>query len=202
MSSVFQHVLVCIHPYIRVVFLWTRCGALRWFSWLLNRDKLHGLWCAIFFLYYWILFTNTVGSHYSWILYLQCCLPTSNCFCNPLGGHLWARAEQPTRVTWPARPQPRFNEATLPSCFSSRCEQVSLSRSVSSHLFVLVSFRESEPVFPPGAVVQCRLTWGLQWLYRTEEVYLEDFCSCVHSAGLMLNGWGSFLPPSSPGRDF
>ena len=112
MSSVFHHVLVCIHLYIRVVFLWTQCGALRWFSWQLNRDKLHGLWCAVFFLYYWILFTNTVGSQYLWILYLQCCLPTSNCFCNPLGGHLWAQAEQQTRATWPARPQPRVSKAT------------------------------------------------------------------------------------------
>lgn len=38
------------------------------------------LWCAIFFLYYWILFTNTVGPHYLRILYLQFCLQPQTAF--------------------------------------------------------------------------------------------------------------------------
>lgn len=127
------------------------------------------LWCSIFFLYYWILFTNTVGSHYLRILYLQFCLQPQTAFviasvgiCGH--GRSSGHVSESTRASSAGVQQ---GDATF--CFSSRCKQVSFSRSVSSHLFVLLCFRESEPVFPPGAVVQCWLTWGLQRLHRAEQ---------------------------------
>ena len=113
--STFLWFFLCAHGVVGCVAsleYWARIN----FTWL------H---CTMFFPYYWILFANTVTSRYFWILYLQFCLPTSNCFCDPLSGHLWARAEQQSheRVDPPvlSRGSTRRHCLLVSACAVNKC---------------------------------------------------------------------------------